>query len=543
MMQAPCEKRWYWRIGALALIVLAGVLHVVYLVNDCPLDLAPDEAHYWDWSRHLDWSYYSKGPLVALLIRGSCELFGGWSEAATGTIMPAIRFPAILCGALMLAGMYVLTALTLRRESWAFGVVALALTQPIVAAASSLMTIDAPFTACWTWALVFAYLALTSGRLSFWVATGCVVAVGILAKYTMVLFVPSLALFLLLRAARRSRHWRGFALMTAIAALGGIPILIWNAQHDWVSLRHVGGQAVGAQPLQLRWHGPFTFLGGQAAIMLGFWFVVWACAMWRFRPHWVADPQSSIENRKSAMLYLWCMAAPTFAVFLLLSLKTSGQVNWPATMYLSGGVLAAAWLVERARRPVWRWATVSAAVVGIVVIVVGHFPSLARPVLLSIAGPPTLRHPLPIRRVDPTARLRGYRTLANAVDRLRDEIRATGEEPIIAATFWNIPGVLAVYCDGHPTVYTLGPALYDRRSQLDFWRPNPVWDPDEFRGRTFVIIGDFTPQLLAAFDRIHPPREVRHVEGGAPVALWHIAVGSGYRGFGPIEQALRQKNF
>ena len=27
--------------------------------------------HYWDWSRHLDWSYYSKGPLVAWLIRGS----------------------------------------------------------------------------------------------------------------------------------------------------------------------------------------------------------------------------------------------------------------------------------------------------------------------------------------------------------------------------------------------------------------------------------------------------------------------------------------
>src|ERR1700686_1782999 len=124
------ERRWAWRLLAAILILGTAGLRIAYLAHDCPLDLAPDEAHYWDWSRHLDWSYYSKGPLVALLIRGSCELFGPWAEAATGWIMPAIRFPAVLCGALLLASFYVLTVLTLKRESWAFGVVALSLTQP-----------------------------------------------------------------------------------------------------------------------------------------------------------------------------------------------------------------------------------------------------------------------------------------------------------------------------------------------------------------------------------------------------------------------------
>src|SRR5207248_1817565 len=66
------------------LILAAAVFHLVYLAALCPLDLAPDEAHYWDWSRHLDWSYYSKGPLVAWLIRASCELVGSWSEQHTG---------------------------------------------------------------------------------------------------------------------------------------------------------------------------------------------------------------------------------------------------------------------------------------------------------------------------------------------------------------------------------------------------------------------------------------------------------------------------
>ncbi len=82
--------------GVLAglLILVSVILSLAYVWLGCPLDLAPDEAHYWDWSRHLDWSYYSKGPLVAWLIRGSCELLGPLSVAVTGDSAAAVRFPA-----------------------------------------------------------------------------------------------------------------------------------------------------------------------------------------------------------------------------------------------------------------------------------------------------------------------------------------------------------------------------------------------------------------------------------------------------------------
>src|SRR5436189_3014913 len=99
---------WRWRALAALLIVGAAVLHVVYLATNCPLDLAPDEAHYWDWSRHLDWSYYSKGPLVAYLIRAGVEVAGPWSMAHTGDLMFAIRLPAVVCGTSLLVALYVL---------------------------------------------------------------------------------------------------------------------------------------------------------------------------------------------------------------------------------------------------------------------------------------------------------------------------------------------------------------------------------------------------------------------------------------------------
>ncbi|HEY7675670.1 MAG TPA: glycosyltransferase family 39 protein, partial [Candidatus Methylomirabilis sp.] len=56
-------------------------------------ELSPEEAQYWDWSRRLDWSYYSKGPGIAYLIALATRL-GGDSALA-------IRLPALLAGALL----------------------------------------------------------------------------------------------------------------------------------------------------------------------------------------------------------------------------------------------------------------------------------------------------------------------------------------------------------------------------------------------------------------------------------------------------------
>src|SRR5215210_5539626 len=76
------RARW----AAVLLILAATAARAIYLLILCPYDLSPDEAHYWDWSRHLDWSYYSKGPLVAWIIHGACDLFGGLSLATDGTL-------------------------------------------------------------------------------------------------------------------------------------------------------------------------------------------------------------------------------------------------------------------------------------------------------------------------------------------------------------------------------------------------------------------------------------------------------------------------
>jgi hypothetical protein len=530
------ESCWRWRGIATALILVSGGLHLGYLCH-CPLDLAPDEAHYWQWSQNLDASYYSKGPLVAYLIRGSCEIFGDWSCRICGTEVVAVRLPALVCGSLLLAALYILTVQCFGSEFLGTMVVAGGLAAPILSLSRTLMTIDAPYTCCWCWALVLGYQAIFKDSRWAWPALGLVVGAGILAKYTMLLWIASAGLFLICDAEYRRRlRGPGFWIMVGIAAICCVPILWWNLQTGWVGLRHVGGQAgvVSHDDRGLiRWAGPALFVGGQFGLLFGVWFVIWLSAILRNAPGRQTDP---IKR------YLWFLSAPQFAIFGIFSLITDVQINWPVTCYISGLVLSAPWLMEQcqaASRWRRRWfvggLSVSSAI-GIVAVVFLLEIDPARPVLAKIAGPPTPQNALPIRRFDPTCRLRGWHYLADQVDTLCAEIRKSGEEPVIAASRWTMASELAFYCAKHPTVYSVGTALWDRQSQFDFWRPNPVYDGKEFLGRTFVFIdvGPIPPQMQQAFERIERSQSVVYQEGPVPVAIWDVTICHGFRGFASL---------
>jgi hypothetical protein len=530
------ERACPYLAGLLILAAAAG--HLAFLACDCPLDLASDEAHYWDWSRHLDWSYYSKGPLVAWLIRGSCELFGAWSERQTGSPMLAIRLPAVLCGSLLLASLYVLAVQVFARPRLALAVVVAALTFPLITVGSSLMTIDAPYSCCWGWALVFAHRAVTGRSNLAWEAAGLMIGLGILAKYTMIVFVPSLGLFLLTsRAHRRLLLSSGFWSMVGVAGLCSIPIIVWNGQHDWVSVRHVlrlaGLGAAGEEVLRpgpgLHWTGPLRYVGMQAALLLGFWFLAWLCAVALWNP---------LREGDAGVRFLWWLSLPMFLLFLGFSIKTGGgEPNWPITAYLSGAVLAAGWLANQleSSSALWRRGTRSAiaftCVAGLIVTGVIHHSETTHSVLADLAGPETDSRPYPLRRLDPTCRLRGWRTLAAALDRLRGKLAAEGDEPVLACTTWSMPGEIGAYCGGRPQAYSLGLMQGDRHSQYDFWT-NPIDHPEEFAGRTFLVVGIPEPQVARAFESFDRPIHVTHKVNGRPVAGWYVFVCRGFKGFG-----------
>jgi len=541
-------------VGVLVFLLAGAGLRAWYLLDRCPIDLAGDEAHYWEWSRRLDLSYYSKGPLVAYLIAGSCRLLGGASQAWTGSEMFAVRAPALVLSILTGLGIFVLARRTLGDDRLAFWAVAATATMPILAVGSSLMTIDNPFVWAWTWALVALREALRRDGWGWWLACGGLIAIGILAKYTMVLILPAGGLAMLIEPSWR-RYFRrpGPYLAAAIGlGLGLLPIVLWNARHGWVSFRHVGGQAGVVDGVSWDLAGVLGYIAGQAVVVNAVWFAVMLVAAWFLarRPEPQAD--EAFEPRDIRFL-VWTMLTP-WAAFLLFSPVTKVQPNWPVPALVAGSVVLVVGL-RRWRRSGVRWhrrAAVGALALGtaggLAATVFMYHAEWFMPVFARLARNAPVWDPTPAARYDPVSRLRGWAELGRQVGEVLAAERAAGRDPFIVADHYQKASEIAFYCPGEPVVYCVQSALGDRLCQYDLW-PNPIDDPREFVGRPCIYVGSVKAELREAGPGRLPPmpglKVVRTAEfrvQGRPIRVTPICVCGRFAGFGP-PAAVRSRKY
>lgn len=534
--------------GSLALCLLAGLvlllggaaLNFAYLLNDCPLNLAGDEAHYWEWSRRLDWSYYSKGPLVAYIIAAGRYFLANWSDRAAGSEVLAVRVPAMLLSVATGLGLFTLTQNVFRRPIAALGALLILATVPICAAGALLMTIDAPLICLWTWTLVCIERALAGNRRWPWLAAGLLVALGIMAKYTMVLVYPALlltAFFAIETRAALRRPWAWIG--GALGLLGFLPIVIWNAEHDWVSFRHVAMQAGLADRARPGVLGVLEYAAGQAVVLNPVWLVgmLAAIATWTRS----AAPTDGEAHRAVSVRLLWSAAIIPWAVFLGFSPFTKIEPNWPAMAIIPGVALLAGWA---ARRSLWQsrttrrrliWSGAAGTAIGVAVLVLARWPDLLAPVYqrLARAAPPW--ELTPVVRYDPTARLRGWSKLAALDDLLASKQRA-GRNPFILADDYQLASEIAFYCPSHPDVYCAQAALGGRQSQYDIWT-NPIRDAAQFVGRPCIYVGSLKPQIAgdethaAALPNLTKLTTIEHVVGGLRYQLWGVYWCDAFAGF------------
>jgi undecaprenyl-diphosphatase len=488
--------RWLWP----TLLVLSGV-RILYLAAGV-LDLSPDEAHYWEWSRRLDWSYYSKGPLVAYLIRGLTSVFG--------TSMLGIRLGAVL---LSVIGSLVLYRLA--REAFGdprpgvLAVIGFQLT-PLFWAGSLLMTIDAPFLVCWSVALLALHRALVDGRASGWLLAGAALGLGLLAKYTTLFLLPGLALYLWRAPAARRwlRHpapWAGGVLAAALFS----PVVVWNLRRGWVSARHVASQGMGSG---LTWTEPLAFVGAQILILTPLVAAILGWALWQ-------GIREGLVRGREPYRFLAAFAVPPLAFYLLLSVQGKIQANWPAVAYPALGVLAAGALVERARRldgarrRRQRGLLAVAAGLALVVSILGHVTDW-------LGIPP---------RLDPTTRLKGWEELGAVVTALRREMPAPARTFLVSDRY-QIASELAFYVEGRPAAYNVN--LGRRLNQYDFWE-----GPDTRRGWDALWVQEgvdaLDPRVTEAFERTEGPFVVEIRRADRPVRLFAVYRGYGFRGVAP----------
>lgn len=191
-------------------------------------ELFYEEAYYWNYAKHLDIGYLDHPPLTAWLI--------GLTTAWLGDNEFAVRFSAWLCWFVTAGFIYKLTDKIHQGLGYALHSLVLLAVLPIFFMTGWIMTPDAPLIACWVALVYFLYQAIIEQKRKSWYLAGIALGLGMLAKYTIALAIGAAFFFVI--TDRNLRTWLLRPepyLMALIATILFLPVIIWNANHDWAS--------------------------------------------------------------------------------------------------------------------------------------------------------------------------------------------------------------------------------------------------------------------------------------------------------------------
>ncbi len=520
-------------------VVLNLYLSWRFLTLDCRLDLAGDEAQYWTWSRHLAAGYYSKGPLVAWVIRASCVVLGN--------TMPAVRLPALLLAAGTSFCTYWLTRFLFASDRLALAAFVLGAIVPMFAAGGTLMTIDPPLFFCWAAATCLVAKAVFDDAGWAWPAAGVMAGLGVLTKYGMLVWPPLVVLFLAADPAGRQRlATLGPWVMVAVTLACLTPPLVWNAHHGWVTFQHVatqvggepsGGGAVRAALGALGRLG--EYVGLQVAVINPALAVfVVAGVVYTLTGYSTADPY------RRQMRFLLTIGGGMWVACALDTARVKVQVNWPAPAYFTLLILTAHFIATRWHgtwKP-WRGWFWGAIVVGLIASTLLHDVTRLYPLAAWADRKLPTRKPGPdgeprrwlaAKAFDPGAKCRGIRsTFAPAV---ADGLAHLRPGAFVLCEDYMDASQLSFYLPGQPQTYFAGSYWTDEKvrrrwTQFDLW-PDRQLDRPEVVGHDAVYVGwpNYAP-LRQSFESVTKLPDVVVAIDGLPVRTWTVYRCVGFKG-------------
>lgn len=454
-MNNPSGQRRLWRRA----LLLVGAAALLQLVIGAVVALDPDEAYYWDWTRHLAPGYFDHPPAVALLMWAGTHLLGATSlgvrlfsllaalGASVGVLHLARRHggePAALWAAVTLVAM------------------------PILGPWLLLATPDQPFYLAGVLVLIAVDHALgepvgSRASLAWWAAAGLALGLGLDSKYSAALLPVGVALAL----ASRGGLWRRLAepgpyVAGLLALLVFAPVIAWNATHHWASFRFQLDHGLG-RPVGPGWKRELNLLAGQLGVVTPILFVLLLLVLVRTLRRPENDRRYALAVQSLAML----------GFFVVSAWRRRVEPNWPMMAYPPAIVLLAS-----ASKRSGAWLKAGCALgVALVLLIYLH----------------TVVRILPLDPVDdPIRRGRGWDYVAERVVAAR-----RGSRALVAANRYQDAALLAWHLPGRPFVPALSVGV--RASQYSFW---PGFADQARVGDTLVLLadeGDKSAQRLAPY--------------------------------------------
>jgi 4-amino-4-deoxy-L-arabinose transferase-like glycosyltransferase len=476
-----------WLLGITALrAILAAIVPV-----------APEEAYHWEFARHLDWSYLDHPGMIAWSIALGRLCFGDTPLGiravpllfATGTVALLARLARRIYDDPRDEGRGERAATW---TVWLFSMAPL----PFLTASSGFP--DSPLLFFWSLALSSVWEALRTRRGPWWLLAGFALGAGAVSKYTVVFLGVSILGYLV--TSRAHRRW----LLTpwpyagaAVALAVFTPVLVWNAGHDWASLRFQSvGRLENARTISVA--SFLKFAGGQ-----------WAAAIPLTIPLAVVALRRAVRSPLDAERFLfWCFL-PMIAFFFLLSWTMPIHALWPLPSWIGVFILMAG---------------LAAGVPGAV--------SRRGPLVFILSSVPLvgfclhLAFPFPFAPL--AGGLHGWKAVADRAHDLRARLPA-GSFYLGLGRKYTVASELAFHLHSPEEVY--GRTLIgESELQFDYWA-----DPGALKGHDAVVVvekghrNELEPALLRHFGSVELQGELECVPGRPKGERYLFYVGRDYR--------------
>lgn len=490
---------------------LLGIL-LLRLAFAAAVPLVPDEAYYWTWSCQLAGGYFDHPPVVAWLIAGGTALLG---DTPLG-----VRLLPNIAGTLATAAIAWTADVLAGPRAARFALLAFA-AMPVAAVGMILATPDAPLLFGIAWTLCCVTHALSHPPRSatatrWWIGAGIAIGIAMASKFTAVLVPVGLSLTILAVPTLRPRlREPGPWLAVLVASLVMVPVLLWNASHEWIAFRFQLGHGLGGGAKESLVQRELNLVGGQALLVTPILFGLLLGAIGR-------AVREEPRRRALAGVALFCLA-----FFVFSATRKNVEANWPAIAWVPAVVLLAA--ARPGDRSRWerRGLRLAAA---LSTLLLAH---IVRP-LVALPG-----------SRDPVNQAHGWTDLAAAVEARRTALAAAtpsdlvgpSTAPLVAANRYQDAAMLAFHLPGHPQVPSLN--LGGRANQYDLWAAAP--DRMTIGGTMLLVLelprdGGAPPAitaLAAVFPRITPGDTIALTRDGRTVARRQLWTLTGWTGTWP----------
>jgi undecaprenyl-diphosphatase len=418
----------------LLILLLILIFKIIYVGH---FGLVPDEAYYWEWSREIAFGYYDHPPFIAWLIFLSREIFGD-------TLL-GVRALTVVCSFFSSFILYLLAKKYLKNILSFIFLIILSNFIILFGIGSLLATPDIPLVLFWSLSILMGYNAIFNNSKISWILLGISCGLGLLSKYTFVLFFISLFIFILFSKEHKkfiNNFYLYFSVIIAFVVF--LPNIIWNYNNNWCAFKFQLSHGI-SKNIFFNINTLGDFLAGQIGVLSIFPFILLFIAIIHFLK----------RNMHPDILYLISFCMVPFFFFLLASLQKKVEANWPACAYISGLLITAVYFEKQK------------CLNNKKIMFFSFFTLIVSFVVTAIIYVHIIKPFLPLDpKNDPTFQTRGWKTFAEDINKIRAKADPLYDIPICTNRYQDI-SLISFYLSDHPKGFALN--TYSRSNQFSIW--------------------------------------------------------------------------